>query len=445
MNTNWRISRPGLMGRFLGLCGLLFSVPLTAWAVDPPNYEESRIPEYTLPDPLQFENGDSVTSAEDWKKRRAEIFQLFADHVYGNVPPKKPQVTSKVTKEIPKFLDGRGRLKEVEITVGTGDNATVLNLLLVLPNTETPVPVFMGLNFAGNHTILDSPEITLNPNWMRPNYPGVVKNRATEESRGSKADRWIVPTILERGYGLAVMYCGDIDPDFDDGFQNGIHPHFYRSGQSKPEKNEWGTIGAWAWGLSRGLDYLETDAHVDAKRVAVLGHSRLGKTSLWAGASDERFALVISNNSGCGGAALSRRRFGEHVERINNSFPHWFCKQFHEYSRNEDKIPVDQHQLIALVAPRPVYVASAVEDRWADPRGEYLSCYHADPVYRLLGTNGLGGTAPNRESPAVDQPILSGTIGYHIRTGVHNLTAYDWEQYLQFADRHFARTVTAGR
>lgn len=402
--------------------------------------DESAVPRYTLPDPLVMADGSKVTSADQWRaRRRPELLALFAQHVYGRTPGPAPRMAATDVRVDAGALGGQAVRIQVTLRPEGRVGDPAIHLLLYTPARATgPVPVFVGLNFNGNQAVDDDPGIALATSWLPDRVRGVTANRATDASRGIEASRWQVARVLARGYGLATAYYGDLDPDFDDGFANGVQPLFYKPGQTRPAEGEWGAIGAWAWGLSRMLDYLETRPEVDARRAAVLGHSRLGKAALWAGVQDERFALVVSNNSGCGGAALSKRIFGETVAHITESFPHWFTSAFARYAGREADLPVDQHQLLALVAPRPLYVASAVEDAWADPRGEFLGAAGADPVYRLLGRRGLGAAA----MPPVDTPV-GADIGYHVRSGGHDVTAYDWEQFLAFADRHLG--TSAGR
>lgn len=397
--------------------------------------EEDKVPPYTLPDPLAMQNGTQVRDARMWKEqRRPEIMQLFETHVYGKTPSAKTKLTFRTIGGDSRALGGKAIRKEVAVHFSEKKDGPRMDLLIYIPASATkPVPAFLGLNFDGNHSVTTEPGVRIPTSWVRNNTEkGVTNNLASETGRGKSTGRWPIEKVIERGYAVVTAYYGDIDPDFHDGFKNGVHPLFYKDGQTEPAPNEWGTVGAWAWGLSRALDYLETETQINPKRVYVHGHSRLGKAALWAGAQDERFALVISNNSGCGGASLSKRVFGEAVHHINRSFPHWFCGNFKKYDNKEAELPVDQHMLIAAIAPRPVYINSAAEDLWADPKGEFLSALHADPVFRLLGTPGL----PVKEMPGLNKPVM-GQIGYHIRTGKHDVLEYDWEQWMKFAEIHY--------
>jgi hypothetical protein len=395
------------------------------------NYDEAKVPAYTLPDPLVFNNGVKVQNKKDWEKRRDEIYKIFENEVYGISPVWKGEIIPSELSSNPNALGGNAIRKEINLTLRNGSKELSMVMLLYLPKSSAPVPVFLGYNFGGNHSVTDEPDIAITNSWIRNNETtGITDHRASEAGRGKGASSWQVREIISRGYGLATIYYGDVDPDFDDGFKNGVHGLYYL----QPDSSSWGSIAGWAWGLSRAMDYIETLPSIDPKKVIVMGHSRLGKTALWAGAADKRFAIVISNNSGCGGAALSKRVFGESVGRINRSFPHWFCENFNKYNEKEELLPVDQHQLLSLIAPRPVYVASAEEDQEADPKGEFLSCVGASPVYVLLGGKGF----PAVQMPSLNSPVI-GSIGYHIRTGGHAVTLYDWQQYLDFADLYLRK------
>lgn len=412
--------------------GLIFIFSLfdTMEAHSQANYDEQKVPEYTLPKLLVSEKGKMITTSKEWEKhRRPEILNLFEQHMYGESPKENFKVDYKIRNLESAGLPSNAIVKEVIATFSNGSEKVEMNILIFLPKeSQKPVPLFVGLNFHGNQIVTEDKSITLTKNYVINNTKiGVTNHTAEESSRGIRSKRWPVEDIINRGYGLATIHCGDLDPDFDDGFKNGIHQLMDKNSIKKTA-----TIAAWAWGLSRALDYFEKDEQIDQTKVAVLGHSRLGKASLWAGATDQRFALVISNNSGCGGAALSKRQFGETVSRINTSFPHWFNSKFKEYNNNEAALPIDQHMLIALMAPRPVYVASAQDDQWADPRGEYLSIYHSSEVYSLFGVGSFNSMKP----PVANVPRINGKLGYHMRTGVHDLTVYDWNKFMDFADTH---------
>jgi hypothetical protein len=370
------------------------------------NYVEAKVPPYTLPDPLVASDGSRVTK-ETWPARRAEILELFQTHVYGRAPVDRPEnLASKTLEEDKRDLDGRATRRLVEISFDTPHAGRFkFPVQLYLPNAATkPVPTVVLLQFRG------------------------LTDAAT-------------PLVIERGFGLAVLDRTPVAPDEKETFRSGVINALSGDGTLAPDA--WRSIAAWAWAASRVVDYLESDPAIDRDRIAVAGHSRMGKTALWAAATDERFAAVLSNNSGCGGAALSKRVFGESVGRINTTFPHWFCENFQRFNEREAELPVDQHMLIALIAPRRVYVTSADEDLWADPRGEFLACAHADPVYQLLGVRGLVSELPlpDREGsgegsavsmPSLEQPLATGRLGYHVRLGRHALTFYDWSRFLDF-------------
>lgn len=411
---------------------VLFSALLVvfqmAFAQFEANYDESKIPDFTLPDPLVTFNGKKIKNVKQWEKKgRPEILQFFTENVYGEVPGKLGIKTIDILEESNNAYQGKALRKQVNLSFEKNGKKLNFTILMYLPKNVEKAPLFLGYNFYGNHTVTDDVNVIISEAWAQNNESfGIINNQLTEQSRGVRTNRWAIEKMLDAGMGLATIYYGEVDPDKND-LADGIQSLFYVDDQQRPGVNEWGSIAAWSWGLSRALDYLETDADVDASKVVVFGHSRLGKTSLWAGATDQRFAAVISNDSGCGGAALSKRKIGETVGRINQVFPHWFADYFQNYNNREDKLPVDQHELLALIAPRPLYVASAEEDKWADPHGEFLSAYYATPVYELYGKKGI----PANKMPEVNQPIQN-TVAYHIRTGVHDVTDFDWEQYIKW-------------
>lgn len=401
------------------------------------NYDESRVPHYTLPNVLADERGVVAESPKAWDaKVRPWLLQTFTSTVYGKPLADNHNFSVEICSEDNRACKGLAIRREIRLKFD-GHPDHPLDILLYLPRqANAPVPVFAGLNFWGNHTVDPDPMIQLSQRWMRNNEAiGITANCATEATRGIQTRRWPVELIISRGYALATAYYGDLVPDHSGGLAEGLIGSLrgYR-GERAPD--EGGAISGWAWGLHRMLDYLQTETAIDSGRMALIGHSRLGKTALWAGAQDTRAALVVSNNSGCSGAALSRRCFGETVGRINTNFPHWFCLNYRNYNEREHALPIDQHQLLALLAPRALYVASATEDLWADPHGEFLALKNTQPVYTLFGQPGLG--VESQPSPGHS---VGNRLGYHIREGKHDILSADWQFYLDFADRNFSSKV----
>jgi hypothetical protein len=393
--------------------------------------EVSRLPSQPdLPDPLRMLDGQGVRTPEQWvNKRRPELRELFQYYMYGYLPAAPAGVDYKVEREDGGVFGGKAKLKEVTITLGPPE-VPQIHLLLVVPNErKAPAPVFLGLNFSGNHTLVKDSALRLPTSWIDGRSPGIQNNHATEAGRGTQVDVWAIEQPIQRGYAVATFYYGDIVPDRAGVSEGSIQPYFRKKGQ-KPGPQDWGAIAAWAWGLQRAVDYLLTDRDIDKDRIAVVGHSRLGKTALVAAAFDDRIALVIPHQAGCGGTAPSRGKIGESVKQINEHFPHWFNGTFKEFNDQPEKLPVDQHCLIALVAPRPVLLSNAVEDTWANPEGQFQVLQAADPVYRLLGSEGL-------EVKSMPEPgkLIASKLGYYIRPGKHSMTKEDWKVFLDFADK----------
>jgi hypothetical protein len=373
------------------------------------NYDESRVGTYTLPDVL---GAPGVRTPEQWRARRTAILELFRETVYGRSPGRPEHLDFVTIEENPRAMDGAATLRRVSIKSRQGTRTHEFELLLFVPNsgpTASKVPVLLLIN----------------------NRPA----SNTDPTRKEKSGFWPAEQMVARGYGIAAIQYGQLAPDNKDRFREGVMTLF--DGVASDSSPTWGAIAAWAWGASRALDYLVTDPRVDGARVGIVGHSRGGKAALWAGAEDERFALVVSNESGDGGAALSRRWFGETVERINTAFPHWFTAKYKTFNGREAALPIDQHMLLALTAPRALYVASADEDLWSDPRGEFLSLVETSPVFALWGEPPLRAS----QMPALDRPLVAGRRGYHVRTGTHNLTPYDWDRIADFGDGVWKRSV----
>ncbi len=366
------------------------------------NYDESKVAKFELPDPLRMNDGTPVTSAKQWlDERRPELMEFFRSQVYGRRPSVSHRTTFEMVLEKNDALDGAATAREMKATIAIDDRRFSFQFTVFVPNHSTKkVPAIVLIN---------NREAT-----------SIVK------VSGEGDPMWPVKRMIERGYATASFFTSDVDPDDKDGYMKGIRSFFAEGGKRAPDA--WGSLSAWGFGASVVLDYLNELDSVEASKVAVVGHSRGGKAAMWAASEDPRFAVAYSNNSGCGGAALSRRAFGETVARITTAFPHWFCENFAGYSGREGALPIDQHELVACVAPRAVYVTSADEDLWADPRGEYLSLVSAASVYKLLGENSIN----DNTMPPINSPRRVGKTGYHIRTGGHGLFDQDWDAFFEF-------------
>jgi hypothetical protein len=408
------------------------NAPRTEVAGIPVNYDESRVGTYSLPDPLKLNNGAPVRDAKTWiQKRRPEIVRLFEENQFGRSPGRPAGMSFDVFDKGAPALDGKALRKQVTVYFSRDKAGPKMDLLIYLPaGARKPAPLLLNLSFMANSSAVDDPGVKPGEIWNR------EKRRAPAPKDGRFGKLNIAP-FLAQGFGVATVYYGDIDPDFQGGIPYGVRSLYLKPGQTEPAPDEWGAIGAWAWGLSRAMDYLETDKDVDAKRVAIMGVSRLGKTVLWAGARDPRFAMVIASCSGEGGAALSRRNYGETIKHLTEPtrYPYQFCANYRKYGDQVNRFPVDSHMLIALIAPRPVLLQTGDTDVWSDPKGEFLAAVAAEPVFRLLGKQALGVD----QMPPPGQPILH-TLGYVMHAGGHGTISSDWDLFLKFVHMHLFKS-----
>lgn len=386
------------------------------------------------PDPLVRLDGTRVDSKREWvTQRRPELKALFAHYMYGPLPPKPAKQSFQVQAIHRDFLDGRATLKLVAISFGDPAGPQI-DLMLVVPNEPRGrVPVFLAMNFCGNHALTRDPRVPLTRGWLYTSCAGCVDEHATDAARGSQAADWDLAQIIGRGYGLAAFCSTDVDSDRGD-VSDGVYAWMARQkgDPTPPEPRDRGTLSAWAWAYHRCVDYLVQDRDVDTKQIAVVGHSRNGKTALLAAALDERIALSIPHQAGCGGTAPSRGKIGESVKQINERFPHWFNRTFKEFNEQTDRLPFDQHCLVALMAPRPVLLSNATEDQWANPSGQFEALRAAEGVYRLLKAGGVDAvTMPDTGR------LVASRLGYYIRPGKHSMTPADWGVFLDFAETHF--------
>lgn len=379
-------------------------------------YNEKHVPLYELPDPLVTIEGKRVTTTKEWLNiRRPQIMGMFASTIYGRVPePETPvKVEYEILSEDKEFFDGRCTRKHVLATFSNDRGSVQMHLALFVPNNVSgPVPILLRLGF----------------------YPVMKGGIEMKNIQGYGELKNGIPLIdfLDRGFGVAYIKGGEVIPD-EVGFSNSVHKLYYKGNQTMPRADEWGVIAGISWQLSRAMDYLETDKAVNKTKVAILGLSKLGKSTLWAGALDTRFAMVLLQNSGAGGATIWRRRFGETLEKMFAWLPTWMCQNAKKYIGREEDLPVDQHMLIACIAPRPVYITSGINDLWADNMGEYVSAHNATLVYELFGLKGQD----TKERPRINEPANNRALSYRIRSGGHGFESTDWVEYINFMDYHF--------